>query len=56
MIYPVTKLDRIHPYKLLFFVIPHRSELLLAYGTWLIGKGRVRRGRDMFLLWISGRK
>lgn len=44
---------RIHPYKVLDFVIPYHIELLLANRTWLIGKSWVGWYRDVLVLRIG---
>ena len=56
MIHSVANFHRIHPYKVLYLIIPYHIELLLANGTWLIGKSRVRWYGDMLVFGVSSGK
>lgn len=53
MIYPIPDLHRIHPYEILNLVIPYHIKLLLANGTWLVGKSWVGWDRDVLILGVS---
>ena len=54
MIHSVPNFHSIHPYKVLGLIIPYHIELLLANGTWQIGKRWVRWDRDVLVLRVSG--
>lgn len=53
MIYSIPNLHRIHPHKVLNLVIPYHIKLLLANGTWLIGKSWVRWYRNVLIFGVS---
>lgn len=49
---PRPNLDRIHPYKVLRFIVPGSIELLLTDGTGTVSKNGVCGDGDVFVLWV----